>query len=472
MKKFFSLILALLGLDAHAQTTFKITAVPANTPASATLYMAGTFNNWAPGSAAHALTRNADGSYQITLPASVTGTIEYKFTRGAWAAVETSATNGAVPNRSYTVGSSAGPVLHQVLNWKDLAGPTGGGPGPSTAAANVSVISTTFAMPQLGRTRRVWLYLPPGYASSGRRYPVLYMQDGQNVFDARTAFAGEWGVDEALNTLQASGQDPTSCIVVAVDNGGGARLDEYSPWNNPQYGGGQGDLYVDFLVQTLKPYIDATYRTLPGREHTGLAGSSMGALIATYAALREPAVFGKVGVFSPAYWFAYAQLLDYVHRHPANPDTRFYFVSGTTESLSLVPQMAALRDSLLRGGVPAANVSFNPRPDGQHAEWFWQREFPGAYSWLYAPATVTATRGAQRLVTRVYPNPAAQELRVELPVALAAARLEISDARGRTVLRLRVRNGQAVSVRGLAPGLYLARVAAGPEVDSVKFVKE
>ena len=472
MKKFFSLLFALLGLAAQAQTTLRITAVPANTPANATLYVAGTFNNWNPGSPAHALAYNAaDGSYSITLPATVTGTIEYKFTRGSWAAVETTASNGQLPNRTYTVAGAGAMVPHQVLNWEDVAGPGGGGSTPSTAAANVSVISTAFAMPQLGRTRRVWLYLPLGYATSGRRYPVLYMQDGQNVFDARTSFAGEWGVDEALNLLQTTGQDPTGCIVVAVDNGP-QRLDEYSPWNNPQFGGGQGDLYVDFLVQTLKPYIDSNYRTLPTRANTGIAGSSMGALITTYAALREPGVFGKVGVFSPAYWFAATPLFQYVHTHPANPNTRFYFVSGTTESTTMVPHMAAMRDSLQRGGVPAANLSFTPRTDGQHAEWVWRREFPAGYSWLYAPSTPTAARASSRLSVQLYPNPAAQELRVLLPATLAEARLEISDARGCTVLRTLVRNGQAVDVRGLAQGLYLSRLAAGKEVGVAKFVKE
>ena len=471
MKKLFALLLTLLGFAAQAQVTLRLTAVPANTPANATIYVAGTFNSWNPGSAAHALTYNAaDGSYAITLPASVVGTIEYKFTRGTWAMVETTAANGPVPNRSYTIGSSPATVPHQVLNWQDLAGGNPGG-GTSTAAANVSVISTAFAMPQLNRTRRVWLYLPPGYATSGRRYPVLYLQDGQNVFDASTSFAGEWGVDEALNQLQASGQDPTGCIVVAVDNGP-QRLNEYSPWNNPSYGGGQGDLYLDFLVQTLKPYIDANYRTLADRANTGIGGSSMGALIATYAALREPTVFGKVGVFSPAYWFAYPQLAAYAHQHPANPNTRFYFVSGTTESPAMVPQMAALRDSLQRGGVPAANLNFNLRTDGQHAEWFWRREFPAAYSWLYAPAIPTAARGAQRLAVAVYPNPAAQELRVEVPAALTNARLEIRDAQGRMVLQTPVRNGEAVDVRALARGLYLSRLAAGGVVGTGKFVKE
>ena len=470
MKHLFTLLLALLGLTAQAQTTFKITAVPANTPANATIYMAGTLNSWNPGSAAHALSYNAaDGSYSITLPASVTGTIEYKFTRGSWAAVETNTTNGSVPNRSSTIGSGPAPVLCQVLNWEDLAGGAPG--GQSTAAANVSIISTTFALPQLGRTRRVWLYLPPGYATSGRRYPVLYMQDGQNVFDNLTSFAGEWGVDEALNRLAANGQDPTGCIVVAVDNGPN-RLDEYSPWNNPQYGGGQGDLYVDFLAQTLKPYIDTNYRTLANRENTGVAGSSMGALIATYAVLRYPAVFGKVGVFSPAYWFAYPQLAAYVHQHPANPNTRFYFVSGTTESTSMVPQMQALRDSLQRGGVPLANLNFNTRADGQHAEWFWQREFPAGYSWLYAAATATATHAGQTLKISLYPNPAAQELRVQLPAQVREGRLVISDALGRPVLQTLVHSGEPVDVSRLARGFYLSRVVAGNEVGTTRFSKE
>ena len=119
-----------------------------------------------------------------------------------------------------------------------------------------------------------------------------------------------------------------------------------------------------------------------------------------------------------------------------------------------------------------ANLNFNSRADGQHAEWFWRREFPAAYSWLYAPAIPTAVRGAQRLAVAVYPNPAAQELRVEVPAALTNARLEIRDAQGRTVLQAPVRNGEAVDVRGLARGLYLSRLAAGGVVGFGKFVKE
>lgn len=382
LKRLVTPVLALLSLAAPAQVTIRLTAVPASTPPAATIYLAGSLNNWNPASAAHALTRRADGTYEITLPAGAAAS-EYKFTRGSWATVETTATAGDVANRRYSSGTGPASITQQVLGWKDQSGPPAA--LRHTATANVQVLAEAFAMPQLGgRTRRVWLYLPTGYTGGTRRYPVLYLQDGQNVFDAATAFAGEWGVDETLGELQAGGLAAAGCMVVAVDNGGPARLDEYSPWRNPAYGGGQGDEYLDFVVHTLKPYVDAHYRTQPGRASTGIGGSSMGALIATYAGLKYPAVFGRVAAFSPAYWFAEKPLFDYVRRHPANPKTRFYFVSGATESQTMVPLMAALRNALRAGGVPAANLSLHVRPDGQHAEWFWRREFGAGFRWLYA----------------------------------------------------------------------------------------
>ena len=473
MKRLLTLWFSLLTTAAAAQTILTLTSIPANTPAGATIYVAGTFNNWNPGSTAYALTFNANNNqYSITLPATVTGSIEYKFTRGTWPTGETGGGNAAIVNRRYTVGSSLGPVLHQVLNWQDLGGPGGGGPA-STAAANVQIINTSFAMPQLGRTRRVWLYLPPAYAANpARRYPVLYLHDGQNVFDAATSFSGEWGVDEALNQLAASGQDATGCIVVGIDNGGANRLNEYSPWANAQYGGGQGDGYLDFITQTLKPYIDANYRTQPGREFTGIGGSSMGGLISTYAALRHPTVFGKVLSFSPAYWFAYPQLLQYARQHPANPNTRFYFMSGTTESLSLVPQMRAVLDSLQRGGVPAANLRLLTWPDGQHSEWFWRREFPAAYQWLFAPVAPTATSAANRLECSVFPNPTGRLLRVALPAGTTGAELLLRDNLGRIVRRTAVRPSQDVDVSGLPMGVYNWRISAGSRADSGRFVRE
>jgi predicted alpha/beta superfamily hydrolase len=213
---------------------------------------------------------------------------------------------------------------------------------------------------------------------------VLYLHDGQNVFDEATAYAGEWAVDETLNQLKDSGQDPTGCVVVAIDNGGERRLDEYSPWVNERLKkGGEGSQYVEFLVRTLKPYIDQHYRTRPDPAHTAIMGSSMGGLISLYAGVKYPTVFGRVGMFSPAFWFAKDSVLAFVRRRrPAPTASRFYFMAGPAEGPGMVPQMAEVRDALLARGLNPARIAFKTPADGQHAEWFWRREFGPAYQWL------------------------------------------------------------------------------------------
>ena len=384
-------VVAGLGLaaPARAQTTLRLGGVPAATPPGAVIYVAGSFNNWQPGAAGYALARQADGSYQLMLPATVRGPQEFKFTRGSWATGEADASYQAVANRRADFGASPAPLTFSIANWQDQrpGGVAPAGPRPHTLATNVQVLSDSFRLPQLGgRARRVWLYLPPGYAAArGRRYPVLYLQDGQNVFDEATSFSGEWGVDETLNQLAASGQRKAECIVVAIDNGGERRLDEYSPWANAEYKkGGEGAQYTDFLARTLKPYIDAHYRTRPDAAHTAVAGSSMGGLIALYAGLKYPRVFGRVGVFSPAIWFAKDSLLAYARRRPAPRASRFYFVAGPAESETMLPLMQQMRQALLTHGVPARHLALAAPADGQHAEWFWRREFGPAYRWLLA----------------------------------------------------------------------------------------
>jgi predicted alpha/beta superfamily hydrolase len=257
-----------------------------------------------------------------------------------------------------------------------------------TASPQVQVLRENFWMPQLGRRRRVWIYLPADYAQQpARRYPVLYLHDGQNVFDEATSFAGEWGIDETLDELYASGRDATGCIVVAVDNGGEFRGDEYVPWRNKTVKtGGQGAAYADFLALTLKPFIDRSFRTQPDAAHTGIAGSSLGGLISVYAALRYPKVFGRVGAFSPAFWICNDKLLTYVKKHPPMPSTKFYFVGGLKESKWMLPQMTAWRDVLRASGVPNNNLSLQAHADGEHSEWFWRREFAAAYEWLFEPS--------------------------------------------------------------------------------------
>ena len=272
---------------------------------------------------------------------------------------------------------------------------------PSTATSSVHVVSDSFPIPQLGRTRRVWVYLPPDYESSGRRYPVLYMHDGQNVFDAATSFAGEWGVDETLDSLHALGGP--GAIVVAVDHGGEHRLDEYDPWKSarPQLGGGEGDEYADFLVHTLKPWVDAHYRTLADAPHTGIMGSSMGGLISLYAALQHPEVFGRAAVFSCACWVARPAIYAYARATAgAGKGTRFYFVAGAAETADSEParDQREMVDTLRAAGlVIGQSLEARVVPDGKHAEWFWRREFPAAYAWMFNDAPRRrGGRGASR----------------------------------------------------------------------------
>ena len=270
----------LLPALVFAQLTIKVVAVPANTPQGANIYIAGTFNNWNPSDPTKILTSLGGGQYQIVLNPPA-GTVEFKFTRGGWPTVEGDANGNQLPNRTTTYNGQPKTVELTILSWEDL-------PSGTTAAANVTLLDDDFYMPQLNKNRKIWIYLPPDYQTSTKHYPVLYMQDAQNLFDDYTSFSGEWEVDESLNEMFTQGD--YGCIVVGIENGGADRLDEYSPWVNSEYNeGGDGAAYVEFMVNTLKPYVDEHYRTLPGRNTTGVMGSSMGGLISMYADSRTRA---------------------------------------------------------------------------------------------------------------------------------------------------------------------------------------
>lgn len=381
----FLLVGLLTAVSAQAQLTIELT-VPASTPADQTVYVAGTFNGWNPGNPQYALTDQGSDLWVITLPTSVRGSVEFKFTLGSWETVEMNAAGFDVPNRTYTIpATGTDTYLGTVATWRNVDN----WPLPnSTATPSVSMLDFDFEIPQLDRTRRIWIYLPPDYASTTKRYPVIYMQDGQNVFDAATSFAGEWQVDETLDELHAGGD--WGAIVVAIANGEGNRSNEYHPWPHPQYGGGQGGLYIDFLVDTLKPHIDANYRTLTNRRNTGIGGSSSAGLISFYGAIHSPAVFGRILAFSPAF-FANPEIFDAtLAAAPLVPPTLFTFVSGLFETVGGLPAgvfadtQLAMVDTLDTAGHDIATDVRSLLPaDGAHSEWFWRREFPAAYQWLF-----------------------------------------------------------------------------------------
>jgi predicted alpha/beta superfamily hydrolase len=246
----------------------------------------------------------------------------------------------------------------------------------SSSSSNVHIVDTSFFIPQLNRYRRVWIYLPATYTATKKKYPVIYMQDGQNVFDQRTSFAGGWGVDEALDTL---GLAIGESIVVAIDNGGEKRMNEYSPYDMEKYGKGEGGQYIDFIAKTLRPYINKHYRTKKCRSHTFIAGSSMGGLISFYALLRYPKVFGGAGVFSPSLWIA-PQLKEEVTRKGKKLKGKIYLYAGKLESKEMVPQLLDMFNILHQHSK--AKITTVVRAEGKHNEASWRQEFPVFYKWL------------------------------------------------------------------------------------------
>jgi metallo-beta-lactamase class B len=229
------------------------------------------------------------------------------------------------------------------------------------------------------------------------------MHDGQNLFNTATSFAGEWEVDECLSRLFAGGD--YGAIVVGIDNGGSQRINEYSPWVHPQYGGGQGDAYVQFIVQHLKPYVDAHFRSDSTRNGTWIWGSSMGGFVSQYAAVRYQEVFSRAGVFSPSLWFD-NRIMQQPSLEGYRWPVRFYVMAGALESSSMVAQVQQLKDALVQAGFPAGLVQTVIRSDGQHAEWFWRREFEQAYRWLQgqAMASVEPPKSVSTHL-EIYPNP-------------------------------------------------------------------
>jgi predicted alpha/beta superfamily hydrolase len=236
--------------------------------------------------------------------------------------------------------------------------------------------------PELHNHRDVYVYLPPSYAAGDpdARFPVLYMHDGQNLFDEYFSYSGEWGVDESLDSLHA--KSGFGLIVVGIDNGSDKRMNEYSPWKNERFGDPEGAAYVDFVAQTLKPLVDKTYRTLPGRGHTGIMGSSMGGLISHYALLRYPQTFSKGGIFSPSYWFS-PEVFSYTTAARLPGNARLYFRLGGQEGKEMESGLQKMLTHLQKIGLPPSSVNAKVIPGGKHHESFWRHEFPLAVRWLF-----------------------------------------------------------------------------------------
>lgn len=243
----------------------------------------------------------------------------------------------------------------------------------SSASKNVSTF--TIEAPQLKTTKKIWIYLPEDYSATAKKYSVIYMHDAQNLFDSKTAYSGEWNVDEKLDSLKAH------VIVVGIEHGNDKRIDELTPFKNEKYGGGNADNYLDFIVKTLKPYIDKNYRTKPKAKNTIIMGSSLGGLVSYYATLKYPETFGKAGVFSPSFWFS-NDIYTLTEKAP-KIKTKIYFLCGDKESDDMVKDMTKMERLLDTKRCYCLHLTKSKIvKGGEHNEKLWRDGFVKAVLWL------------------------------------------------------------------------------------------
>lgn len=246
--------------------------------------------------------------------------------------------------------------------------------GQSTASQQVSTFD--IEVPQLNGERRIWVYLPEQYNASNDVFPVMYMFDGQNIFDKESSYAGEWEVDEYLDSIKANH------IIVAIDHGNKERLNELTPYKNPEYGGGQGDLFLEFIITRLKPHIDANYRTITNAEGTSIAGASLGGLMAYYAVINHQDVFSKAIALSPSFWIN-PQIVQLTEATKIKDSSRFYIVIGADEGELMLSGYQPLLESLISKKLSPSQFYMELVEGGRHNEEFWKAQFKQAYKWSF-----------------------------------------------------------------------------------------
>ena len=358
-------------VEAQFTVRFVITSVASKQQDD--IYVAGNFNGWNPKDEKLKAKVFGGSRKSIVINDLSAGTYAFKFTRGGFEKVETTNDGRDITDRIIEVNADMSLDV-TIAGWKDDYPDK---PKRYTASPQVKIIDTAFNIPQLNRKRRVWVYLPKNYASSNKTYPVIYLNDGQNLFNEQTAPYGEWGIDECLDSLQ--NQMGKESIVVGIDNGLGKRMTEYNPYDNVQFGKGEGKAYVDFLANTLKPFIDSKYRTKKSVDFTLVGGSSMGADISLYACFAYPNVFGAALLFSPAFWVT-PGLFEAAEKFITTHQPKLYFYAGGKESTTMVSDMEKMIGILEKKNSIQIRKVVNPL--GQHNEASWRAEFPDAYRWL------------------------------------------------------------------------------------------
>jgi len=332
-------------------------------------YLAGNINNWNPGEPAYSFISN-QGQMIIELPFTDSIELQYKITRGNWSEVEVDQNGNQISNRS--IKTKKDTVIYiTVSNWADKISKK------HTASPNVHILSDSFPMNSLASKTKIWIYLPPSYQHSKKSYPVIYMQDGQNLFDkATTAFGTEWQVDETMDSLVSKGGQ--EYIIVGIGSGN-ERLHEYLPYQSKMLGEARGKEYAAFITKQLVPYIDSNYRTVKARGGRSVAGSSMGALISLYCLMEFPDIFSVAGVFSCSF-----QVIDDFHhvlyKDPGSKKIKVFLYAGDKESKTLVQYTELMKQELEKSKNIKVRTMYVK--GGEHSEYYWQKPFLEYVLWL------------------------------------------------------------------------------------------
>jgi len=330
---FVSLVAQASAADERVTLQLDVT-VPAATPSDARVYLSG--NQPAAGSwraDGLALQKQADGHWHTKLEVSKGTELQFKFNLGTWAGVEKGKAGEEIANRSIKADSDRTVEL-AILSWATTKPATGQSPARQHTLTGDFKTHKAFESKYLSARRDVIVFLPPGYgdaANAGSRYPVLYMHDGQNLFDAATSFGGvEWGLDETATKLIEQGKI-VPIIIVGICNTS-ARMTEYTYGADSEPKGKSGEQYLQFVAEELKPFIDQTYRTKPDRKNTAVGGSSLGGLISLYMASTRPDVFSMAAVISPSLFWDNSRAIKEVPSHAPYPkDVKFWVDIGTHE---------------------------------------------------------------------------------------------------------------------------------------------
>lgn len=353
------------------------------------IYITGNFNRWNPRDKRYQLIHE-DNQYILNIPdGDLPKNIEYKFTKGGWENVELDKNANITTNRKTPITTE---IKDHVAQWRNNWAPF-----KQEFFPIVTLISENFYIPQLDRYRKVWILLPHDYYLSEKNYPVLYLQDAQNLFNHGSEY-GNWEIDKKLSTLAEYGRG--ELIVVAIDHGEESRISEYI-FNNEQivnnfHQGSTKDLhefthnsegkkYIRFITDTLKPYIDQHYRTLKEREYTGIGGSSLGGLISIYSGFLYPEVYSKLMIFSPSLWVEPNNDFPMINFHTPFK-TKVYLYGGEQEDTKLIDRIRLFEENMKTWEKQnyfdfETRISINPQ--GTHSEFFWSQEFPKAIEWLY-----------------------------------------------------------------------------------------